>query len=435
MDDIIRPKKSLREVLPKTTNSRVARVRPVPLEETPLTNEGEMPQAPSFYPPPPRRPLPKRGLVWGVGAILIVFILIGLSGLVTRATINITPRQASLPVSGSFEASQTPGSAAIEFGLMRTSDREQKTVVATGVEQRSDKAKGLITIYNNYDDKVQKLIANTRFETADGKIFRIEAPVSVPGATTKDGVKTPGQITVSVVADKPGAEYNIGPSEFTIPGFKGDPRFTAFSGRSSSPMSGGFVGEARTVSPTDKAKVRAELQELIRSRIVEKAKNEIPETALLFTDSVQVAFTESLPIAATSSKDSVILVEEGTLTAIVFDNKKLASGLAAKLLPGYNGEEIRLANPEELKFSFSNKSATGSIPDKISFNLEGTAKLVWDFDQASLIEKLRSVTPAEYPNIFALYPGIEKASVSFFPPWSRGIPESDGRVKVVLDLE
>ncbi len=434
MDDIIRPKKSLREVLPKGASQAArARVRPAPLEETPL-------QSPN-NPLPPREPatvyrrIPKRGLIWGIGLIVLIFVVIGLSGLIAQATVKVTPRQTSLPVAGSFEASQTPGTAAIEFGLMRTTDREQRLVQATGVEQRADKAKGLITIYNNYDEKPQKLIANTRFETADGKVFRISGAVTVPGMSTAGGAKTPGQITVPVTADKPGAEYNIGPSEFTIPGFKGDPRFTAFSGRSTAPMSGGFVGEARTVSPTDKAKVRAELQQLIRERIAEKAKQEIPDSALLFADGAQITFTEGLPIAATSSKDSVILVEEGTLTAIVFDNEKLAGGLAAKLLPGYNGEEIRLANPGELKFTLITKSATSSIPDKISFNLEGTAKLVWDFDQADLISKLRGVAPAEYPNIFALYPGIERASVSFFPPWSRSIPESDSRVKVVLELE
>ncbi len=435
MDDIIKPKKSLREILPKGPSSRVTRVRPVPLEDTPLTSSSTPPPSQTYNQIKPLRGVPKRGIIWGVGAIALVLIIILLSGALARATITITPRQAMVPVTGGFEASQTPGIAPIEFGLMRTTDREQKVVTATGVEERSDKAKGSITIYNNYDAKVQKLITNTRFETADGKTFRITSAITVPGVTTKDGVKTPGQITVPVLADKAGAEYNIGPSEFTIPGFKGDPRYTAFSGRSTGPMSGGFVGQMRTVSPTDKAKTRAELQDIIRQRIVEKAGQEIPDTALLFADSVQVSFNEGVPISATSSENSVILVEEANLTAIVFDNKKLAHGLAAKLLPGYNGEEIKLANPEELKFALINKIATSTVPDKISFNLEGTAKLVWDFDQASLIEKLRGVTPAEYPNIFSLYPGIEKAGVSFFPPWSRSIPDNTNRVKIVLDLE
>ncbi|MBI2482265.1 MAG: hypothetical protein HYV76_01745 [Candidatus Vogelbacteria bacterium] len=434
MDDIVKPKKSLREILPKRPSSQITRVRPVPLEDTPLTSSST-PPVQTFNQTRLSRDVPKRGIIWGAGIIVVVLVIILLSGALARATITITPRQAAVPVTGSFEASQTPGAAPIEFGLMRTTDREQKIVTATGVEQRSDKAKGLITIYNNYDDKVQKLITNTRFETTDGKVYRITSAVNVPGQTTKDGVKTPGQITVPVLADKPGAEYNIGPSEFTIPGFKGDPRYTAFSGRSGGPMTGGFVGEMRTVSPTDKAKARAELQEAIRQRIVEKANGELPDTALLFADSVQMSFNEGVPITATSSSNNVILVEEANLTAIVFDNKKLARGLAVKLLPGYNREEIRLVNPEELKFSLINKITTSTVPDKITFNLEGTAKLVWDFDQASLIEKLRGVVPAEYPNIFALYPGIEKAGVSFFPPWSGDIPDNNARVKVILDLK
>ena len=49
------------------------------------------------------------------------------------------------------------------------------------------KASGQIIVYNAYNDNNQKLIKNTRFETPDGKIYRIQASIIVPGTKVEEG--------------------------------------------------------------------------------------------------------------------------------------------------------------------------------------------------------------------------------------------------------
>ena len=100
----------------------------------------------------------------------------------------------------------------------------------------------------------QRLITRTRFQSPEGLIYRIAESAVVPGKTTKNGVDTPGSIEVTVFADEAGDKYNIKKTDFTIPGFKSDAsRFKNIYARSSTDMTGGFVGKMKTILPADKA--------------------------------------------------------------------------------------------------------------------------------------------------------------------------------------
>ena len=131
---------------------------------------------------------------------------------------------------------------------MQLSAEESGLIAATGITSGGQYASGKITVYNNYSSAPQKLIANTRFQTSDGKIYRIKGAISVPGM---------GVTEATVYADRAGEEYNIGPADFTIPGLKGGPRFEKVFAKSKSAMSGGTSGNVRIVKKEDLDSVRA----------------------------------------------------------------------------------------------------------------------------------------------------------------------------------
>ncbi len=69
-------------------------------------------------------------------------------------------------------------------------------------------ARGTVRIFNKYS-RSQTLVRTTRLLTPDQKLYRIDKAVTLkPGES----------IDVPVYADKPGAEFVIGPTKFTIPG-------------------------------------------------------------------------------------------------------------------------------------------------------------------------------------------------------------------------
>lgn len=94
----------------------------------------------------------------------------------------------------------------------------------------SKKATGKITVYNNYSTTPQRLILNTRFQSPDGRIYRLATSLMVPGKTIMNGKETPGSVDAVVIAEEEGAQYDIGPTRFTIPGYIGDPRYESMYG-------------------------------------------------------------------------------------------------------------------------------------------------------------------------------------------------------------
>jgi len=128
-------------------------------------------------------------------------------------------------------------------------DKEvSKTVESDSEEFIQSKASGTITIYNEYSDKTQNLIKNTRFESPQGLIYTIQSNVAVPGYKMVDGKKVAGSIDAKVVASAAGENYNVDSTSFTIPGFKGQEPYELFGAKSKTPISGGFDGVKKIVS-------------------------------------------------------------------------------------------------------------------------------------------------------------------------------------------
>ena len=131
------------------------------------------------------------------------------------------------------------------------------------------RAGGTINIYNAYSATSQKLVAQTRFETKDGKIFRIKNPIIVPGAKMTGTRLTPASVKVEVISDGTGEEYLIGPSYFTIPGFKESPKYAGFYAESAEamvPMQNGLTVLNQNIEKTKGA---------LKDELANEAKNEI----------------------------------------------------------------------------------------------------------------------------------------------------------------
>ena len=95
----------------------------------------------------------------------------------------------------------------------------------------------------------------------------------------EEGEIVPSSIDVEVVADEPGKEYNIGPTTFSIPGFKGSPKYEGFYGKSTKPMTGGLIHQGKVVSEEDVARAETELKEAL----LEEAQEELKKQKVILT--------------------------------------------------------------------------------------------------------------------------------------------------------
>ena len=86
---------------------------------------------------------------------------------------------------------------------------ESKIFLAIGEGEKEAKAKGEVILINDFYDRNQILVEETRLLSSENILFRLVQRVEIPAR---------GKIKVRVAADEIGEQGNIGPSRFTLPG-------------------------------------------------------------------------------------------------------------------------------------------------------------------------------------------------------------------------
>jgi len=186
--------------------------------------------------------------------LIITAVIFGLSAIIlgglkilSSVTVEVFPREEFIEVNTFVKVTRS-GSGGLSLETVKFEEEFEKSAKVSGVKNIERHAAGRIIIYNTFSKDPQILVRRTRFEAPGGKIYRIKDNITVPGADPRGNQLEPGSIEADVVADAPGETFNIGLTDFTIPGFKGTARFEKFYARSKTPMTGGFSGTSPVIS-------------------------------------------------------------------------------------------------------------------------------------------------------------------------------------------
>lgn len=364
-----------------------------------------------------------------IGGIIVLGLLIFFgANAFTHATVSVVLGSESDNVHNSFvtrtisAASSTNG---ITDSIISISKKGSVTLTATTTQDVETKASGTIIVFNDYSTASQKLVANTRFETSAGLIYRIAQSISVPGKTTKGSVTTPGSVTVTVTADQVGDKYNIDLSDFTIPGFTGEPQYDGIFARSKTPMTGGFSGTRPIIGNADRAAAIANLNSNLKSELDLAAQSSVPSGYILYPMASRVDYTS---LTDTVSGNKVTINQEASITGFALNVDDIDRTLAASALKGYAGEPITIANLSDLTF------VTDAVPSSASssmlFTLAGPAKFVWTVDAGTFASQLAGKPKSDFTTILQGYPHINKADVSFFPFWLGSFPSDASLITI-----
>lgn len=351
--------------------------------------------------------------------------------------ISVVPFTQKAHIDSEFTATSedSPNGSALTFQFMSLTEDESKEVLATIEKDIQKKASGKVIIYNSYNDQNQRLIKNTRLETSDKKIFRIDGSVVVPGAKIVGGkVVEPGSIEAVVYADAPGEEYNIGLAEFTIPGFKGDPRYAKFTARSEpkSPLSGGFSGKVKVATDEDIALEQEKLKDTLKRIVVEKARARIPGDTIFFPGSMVLKFEEVDQDISVGESAKVTM--RATVSVFFFNTETLIKEIAKASLRDYQDSLLSLPNISTLLFTFVEPVDKATLSDlkHIRFRIEGDPVFVGAIDTSKLIDSLVGKEKKDFAKIITAQSNIKKADATIFPLWKTVFPAKRERFSIEI---
>jgi hypothetical protein len=354
---------------------------------------------------------------------LAVFLLSFFSGVV----VSVTPRQEFLDVDSVLRASLN-SSRDIPLEFITFEDTVLREGVLKNLKDVSEKAKGQVVIFNAFSQEPQSLVQGTRLEAPNGNIYRISKQVTIPGAKVENGKLVPQGIEVTVVADKPGEAYNLGLSDFTIPGFKGTERFDKFYGRSKTEITGGFVGQVPVVSQEDVDGLVKGVEETFLNTLRQRISRDLPKGVFVPEGGYEVLTTvEKIEPPLNSPGEVVSIRVKGVLRALAMKEDDIAKFLGRAYFSLGADEEVEILNLKNLSFEIMAKN----FEDKtMTFKIRGRAHFVWKFDAEALKSGLHSASRAGRKDVFKKYSAIERAEIKFKPSWWRIFPSEASAINI-----
>lgn len=413
-------KKSLRDILPPKHGG--VTLPPPPTDTM---------RMPSEY-----RLQPERHWGWPVWTILVLVLVVATGYLATKALARVTVELSLTPIDIVLDETiaLSRNGSSLGFNVItlpsQTGTREVK---ASGTEQVNRPASGSIIIYNNYGKDPERLIANTRFQAKNGKIYRIREAVTVPGTRVVEGKVMPGTLEAVVYADVPGAEGNGEATDFTIPGLEGNPRYDQIYARSKTALTGGATGEIRKLLPADEQAARVALRAEVTAAMLKEARAKIPASFILFDNLTKVDIRDVSDFSASVTGDNVMVRETLALQGLMLPRQSLVEKLIGDKVQGFAANELLISNLDELEVAFVSPP-TGDLAETEEFaiRIRGSARLLPRIDVVLLTDQLAGIRKDQANEWLNQIKGLESARVIFRPSWLSQVPLNPSRIKVQL---
>ena len=378
-------------------------------------------------------------------SVFVIVILIGvviffLSTTFSKASVSLTLASGEVAIDGVFTAVREPAQVPDGISYSRRGPYDEtKEAMVTDItrEPRNTHAKGTVTVYNPHTEQLQ-LINRTRFQTEDGRIYRLKGQQTVPPATKgDDGALVPGEKEVEIEGGAIGSSYNLNEKNvrLTIPGLADVPNFKNAYALSKDRIVGGFDGERFIPNKEEEAKkreqLRRDIEKNLRDTLMQSLDNNSLKDRVVFEDGIFIIY-ESLENE--QRDDSVVLREKGTLYAISFRESDLAALLskyaptsAPRNVAPVNVNEAGMAMELEKKEEFDIVSST-----EFRFRLSGSARLFWGIDPLLFLSDVVGKDRAEVEEIIlGQYPQVTRINdISIFPVWRASLPGNRSKIQV-----
>jgi hypothetical protein len=320
--------------------------------------------------------------------------------------------------------------------VMSLEKSDSQTFAATGSSAASsNKARGRITIYNEFSAQPQPFIPS-RFQSENGTIFWTTTDVTVPGAVF-DGTRlvSPGTIEVEVEAAEEGESSAIGPSRFTMPALQGTARGARIYAISTTAMQIPDAGNgAAVVSEADIENAHRTLRDRLVSQVAE-LKTTLSSELTFFPEAyTEEVLEQTTNVSPGARAENFVASMRMASRAVVFRKADLDS-LIVRAFEGEIEEGYRML-PDSSTIEFAEPPVVDYEQGTVEATLEVSVDVIEDFDAQMFSDLVRGKSREEIKEVLAAHQMIESVEVKLSPFWVSSVPEDEGKVRIrVAGLE
>ncbi len=308
----------------------------------------------------------------------------------------------------------------------------EKPFAATGSKNIGEKAKGKITVYNNWDQQPVSLPAGTKF-SGGGAEFSSTAAATIPGAQVglQGGqfvIIASGTADVNVEATAVGEQANIGPNDFTITTIPKVQQSKIF-GKSTAAMSGGTNKVVKVVADKDIASAKESTEKELKDNLVNKIKIELVDKEKLLDSAVSSSVSsESASNKAGDQVDNFNYKVKMKVEVVTFSEDDFKNVLLESAKSKLAENKDIVANKEEsTKYDvISSDIAKGTIALKGTFDGYVADK----YDVGAIKSDIKGKTIKTATNKITARTGVLSVDISINPNFMRTLPLISRRINV-----
>lgn len=319
---------------------------------------------------------------------------------------------------------------------------------ATGKIFEGQNAKGVVTLINTRNSP-WTLIPRTRFQTADGLVFRINQYVTVPASSSLD---------IPVLADEfdtfgqpIGERGNIGPTRFFLPGLSPGNQKLLYS-ESKIPFTGGQTLVKKQITEDDLKAATERMKKELESTASEELQKAVDEKTILLGKNARFtllkgkfAYTLGEPIvqippdASGKATDQFEITGEMKVRGVYFNFQELLEILKAELKMKKNPQK-RLVNIDEesITYRIFDIDENAKIM-KVTATMKGVEEYDIDPSKPSgerLIEKIKEHVVGkrlqDAKDYIIHLPEIAKVEIKSWPVWAPTLPTVPDNIEVEI---
>lgn len=313
--------------------------------------------------------------------------------------------------------------------------KQQKNIVvsylASGKKNLSNKAAGTFTIYNVYSSAPQTLVATTRLQAPNGKIYRLVSQVVVPGAKVLAGKITPSSIDVDVTADQAGPDYNSGAiTKLTIPGLKRTPKYDGFYASAPNGISGGFIGQGAYPTADDISKAKQQAQTTLAAALDPKLIVSMSDGLTYAQNSVYATTTKLTVNTNTDSSGQFTVVADGVVQVMAYKETDVLELLRQKA-------QKDTSMPDD--YTIKDKTLSYGQPTndwklrKMTLPVNFTATYWKVIDTAQLASSIAGKSDIAIKSLILSMEGVDKLTVDFWPLWVNSAPSKLSKISITVE--